>query len=431
MFAPRGATAGTKTPTSLAPPASRRSIARAADRAVPRSGGTLPNLIRDFSAIPIFPPDRTSRAERPAAPREAPPLPHAAPPLPHTAQAKLAIGAVNDPLEREADRAADQVMRMPDPKLAPTAAPPQISRQCAACKQEAASTDRAPGIVDKVLETTGRPLDARTRAFFEPRFGHDFSRVRVHSGPEAEQSARAINARAYATGHDIVFGAGSYAPETDPGRRLLAHELAHVVQQNGSVQRAPAAATGLVIGPVDIKSLDPNCQYEPGEETKSRTPGGILPLDVGFGSDFGIYPSDAIIVADFAVDDATVRPAAAATLRMLIGLLLGTSPIVGHPRPPGEQGLSAGYFEIIGHSDCVGWESVNAPLREKRAEAVARFLPGASWGAAAFDDYLVANTSQATRALNRSVIIRKITTPPPPMPIPTQSPNAKQVFTNK
>ena len=221
MFAPRGAMAGTKTPTSLIPPASWRTIARAAGRAVPTSGGTSPNFIRDFSAIPIFPPDRTSRVERPAAPREAPPLPH-------TAQAKLAIGAVNDPLEREADRAADQVMRMPDPKLAPTAAPPQISRQCAACEQEAASTDRAPGIVDKVLETTGRPLDARTRAFFEPRFGHDFSRVRVHSGPEAEQSARAINARAYAMGHDIVFGAGSYAPETDPGRRLLAHELAHV-----------------------------------------------------------------------------------------------------------------------------------------------------------------------------------------------------------
>src|SRR5690242_20057476 len=82
---------------------------------------------------------------------------------------------------------------------------------------------RAPGPV----QAAGQPLDATTRAFMEPRFGHDFSRVRVHTGPEAAQSAAALNARAYTVGPAIVFGAGEYAPATAAGRKLLAHELAH------------------------------------------------------------------------------------------------------------------------------------------------------------------------------------------------------------
>jgi hypothetical protein len=73
-----------------------------------------------------------------------------------------------------------------------------------------------------------------TRACFEPRFGQDFSDTRVHSGPAAQQSARDLNADAYTVGQDIVFGSGMLAPETQTGQRLLAHELAHVVQQQGS-----------------------------------------------------------------------------------------------------------------------------------------------------------------------------------------------------
>jgi len=96
----------------------------------------------------------------------------------------------------------------------------------------------APPIVHEVLRSPGRPLDADTRAFMEPRFGHDFGRVRVHTGAKAEGSARAVKALAYTVGDQVVFGAGQYTPDTITGRRLLAHELAHVVQQKGTALQA-------------------------------------------------------------------------------------------------------------------------------------------------------------------------------------------------
>ncbi len=92
----------------------------------------------------------------------------------------------------------------------------------------------APLIVHEVLRSPGQPLDPATRAYFEPRFGYDFSRVRVHTDAKAAKSARAVNALAYSVGRDIVFGMGSYSPGTAADRRLLAHELTHVVQQTGA-----------------------------------------------------------------------------------------------------------------------------------------------------------------------------------------------------
>ena len=88
-----------------------------------------------------------------------------------------------------------------------------------------------PPIVHEVLRSPGQALEADTRAFMEPRFGHDFSSVRVHTDAKAAESARAVNALAYTVGQDVVFGAGQYAPETGTRRQLLAHELAHVLQQ--------------------------------------------------------------------------------------------------------------------------------------------------------------------------------------------------------
>jgi hypothetical protein len=91
-----------------------------------------------------------------------------------------------------------------------------------------------PSIVHEVLRSPGQPLDPSTRAFMEPRFGHDFSNVRVHSDSRAAESARNVSALAYTTGNDLVFGPGQYTPGTTTGRRLVAHELAHVVQQDGA-----------------------------------------------------------------------------------------------------------------------------------------------------------------------------------------------------
>jgi hypothetical protein len=88
-----------------------------------------------------------------------------------------------------------------------------------------------PQVVHEVLHSPGQPLDAQTRSFFEPRFGHDFSQVRIHLNAKAAESARAVDALAYTFGRDIVFDTGQYTPGKSSGQRLLAHELTHVVQQ--------------------------------------------------------------------------------------------------------------------------------------------------------------------------------------------------------
>lgn len=98
-------------------------------------------------------------------------------------------------------------------------------------------SSEAPSIVNEVLRSTGQPLDLATRGFMEPRFGHDFSRVRVHTDAQAAQSARAVIARAYSAAHDIVFAAGEYQPNSLEGRKLIAHELTHVMQQQTAAGR--------------------------------------------------------------------------------------------------------------------------------------------------------------------------------------------------
>jgi len=97
-------------------------------------------------------------------------------------------------------------------------------------------------MVHDVLRSPGQPLDTGTRAFMEPRFGHSFADVRVHTDARAAESARAVSAVAYTVGRNIVFGAGRYAPDTGAGRRLLAHELTHVVQQAGAESEAGSLA---------------------------------------------------------------------------------------------------------------------------------------------------------------------------------------------
>ena len=149
------------------------------------------------------------------------------------------VGQGNDPLEHEADRIADHAMGMPAHSVA-NGIPTRIERFS---KQSTRQTNAAPASVGTALAGRGRPLDSAIRQDMEPRFGHDFSRVRVHSGAAAEQSAQELSAEAYAVGHDIVLGTGSFTPSDAAGRRLIAHELAHVVQAENAppvVRRAPA-----------------------------------------------------------------------------------------------------------------------------------------------------------------------------------------------
>jgi hypothetical protein len=173
---------------------------------------------------------------------------------PHPIQEKLEVGAVNDPLEHDAERVADEVMKMPAPEVTLTSAPQKVSRKCVACEEEdrlqrkasgpLAATGEAPAIVHEVLSSPGQPLDSATRTYFEPRLGHELASVRVHTDERAAQSAHSLHAQAYTAGNDIVFGAGKFT-QSEEGRRLLAHELTHVLQQRGKtpvVRQAPVAA---------------------------------------------------------------------------------------------------------------------------------------------------------------------------------------------
>lgn len=177
-----------------------------------------------------------------------------------TVQAKLAVSEPDDELEREADETAESVMRMADP-AAParddTTSSSRIQPQCAGCgagvraagakcaacaaedravQRKSAANGGGPA-ASTVVAGTGTPLSHAARAFFEPRFQRDFGDVRVHADHDAADAAHSLDALAYTTGRDIVFGEGQYAPGTTAGRRLLAHELAHVVQQTGRAQQ--------------------------------------------------------------------------------------------------------------------------------------------------------------------------------------------------
>jgi hypothetical protein len=203
-------------------------------------------------------------------------------------QAKLRIGQPTDIYEQEADRVADQVMRMtesrvqrqPEEEKEPIQSKPlaeqitplvqrqswpeeeeeeepiqakltygtQIQRQGEESEEEGTvqtkQASRQTSHVSPNLEAQihsmkggGQPLSPSMRSFFEPRFGQDFSQVRIHTDITATESAQAINARAYTLGKHIVFGVGQYAPETLEGRKLLSHELVHSIQQTDHLLR--------------------------------------------------------------------------------------------------------------------------------------------------------------------------------------------------
>jgi hypothetical protein len=153
----------------------------------------------------------------------------------------------DDPADHELDRVGS---RVPAGGMLQRACAcggtPGEDGECAACRAKRLGLQRkgdgeaagvAPPIVHDVLASRGQPLDSPSRSFFERRLGHDLSGVRVHTGERAASSARAVSARAYTVGSDVVFGAGEYAPNTHAGRQLLAHELVHVAQQRGSTPR--------------------------------------------------------------------------------------------------------------------------------------------------------------------------------------------------
>jgi Domain of unknown function (DUF4157) len=168
-------------------------------------------------------------------------------------QPKLSINQPTDVYEQEADAMADKAMRMVDADhtkqqfFKPTLTP--VQRKCKDCEEEE-KLQRKENSESKVqgnneldnyvgyLSSSGHGLPGNVRQFFEPRFGNDFSNVRIHTDSVAAKSAQSINALAYTTGNNIVFNSGQYSPDSDSGKKLLAHELTHVVQQKGGADKS-------------------------------------------------------------------------------------------------------------------------------------------------------------------------------------------------
>jgi len=153
-----------------------------------------------------------------------------------------------------------------------------LQRSTQTSNPEARSTAGVPPIVHKVLDSPGRTLDQNTRHFMESRFAHDFSRVRVHTDANAAESARAVKARAFTVGNDVVFDAGQYNPATTAGRQLLAHELTHTIQQGhveGALRRTPTlgvtAATSEAEQEADAAAADVGSGLRPMIATQSLT----------------------------------------------------------------------------------------------------------------------------------------------------------------
>ena len=231
-------------------------------------------------------------------------------------QPKLSVSQPGDTLEREADRVANTVMRMPEAAVTRSKSrnePAAIQRMCRGCEDE---LRRKPGPAGEAVgeefqhpRGSGRPLPESERGFFEPRFNRDFAQVRVHTGDEATAAARSVGALAYTMSTDIVFGEGQYRPGTDSGRRLLAHELAHVAQPDGanapSVQRMgdPTKAPSMIctIAQSSAAFVDTNVLFS--LESSSLTPAAIADIASFIGRWRGAGADKAVRVDGFASTD--------------------------------------------------------------------------------------------------------------------------------
>jgi len=310
-------------------------------------------------------------------------------PGPGAIQTKLAINQPGDEYEREADRLADQVMRMPEPQLqracacgggcpkCQTEQPGQEHKHLQTKRVQASDTGQmaAPPIVDEVLRSPGQSLNPATRAFMEPRFGVNFGTVRVHTDDRAQRLSAQLNADAFTLGNDIFFASNKWDPHAASGRRLIAHELAHTVQQSRG-------------GPT-IQRFVP-CTHacpdrDPGED---REPSIVV---------FITSPETGYLITNFAIGESKLR--ASAKLEPYWSEMIQTI------TKPGSK------WQLLGLSDCHGTEQLNLSLRQQRAAAVRAALPpttaahivGAS--GASLEECITDDSTRHHRAWNRAVLI--------------------------
>lgn len=290
-------------------------------------------------------------------------------------------------------------------------APTAAQRLCADCNEEvqrASTSPAGPGgdVSSTVAAGTasgGAPLPGALRHYFEPRFGHDLGRVRLHTDTGASSSARALNARAYTFGHDIAFGAGEFASDTIAGRRLLAHELAHVVQQGTAQALEQRGGDARVQRKPAVKD---DCPARDRGEAKASASSPYRLVERS--------PQQEWLIYDFRVGSSTVDPA----MGDIAGLVekIVNSLVKGHfIYVTGQDPV-----EVLGYADCQG--DTHEKLREERAanfcaaykaswlesgyseEAFNKFIR--SCRAAPVGQYVASNDTQEGRSQNRGVLIR-------------------------
>lgn len=262
---------------------------------------------------------------------------------------------------------ADTIMRMPSPLASVTVSRDRhnnVHRSCTGCSQVRSPRNAATGFDE--LNGGGQPLGASARSFFEPRFGHDFSNILIHSDARADRLASSVNARAFTYGRHIVLQAGEYQPETSAGRHLLAHELTHTIQQGASsaITGHSAAADASVLQSYPVQRTEvPELQRLCSDLT---TP---PPMTCKVGNDSA--GSSATFVL-FAENRSDLSPAAQATLQAIAAAW--------------HAGGGVGVLRIDGFASVEGKEEDNCPLSCDRANAVAAELAAPSDGSPGIPD---------------------------------------------
>jgi hypothetical protein len=322
----------------------------------------------------------------------------------------LAISQPGDAAEQEAERVADEMVGG-SPRVSVAGASANIQSM----NGPQTNVDVAPLSVNWALAVPGKPLDANFRNDMEERFGYDFSRVRVHTDPAAEKSARDVNAHAFTVGHDIVFGAGRFVPGTQAGRRLLAHELTHIVQQSGSVQRRSGQSNEKQgTGPTSHRdgasfiqrfvpceqaslSLESCPPRNEGEVDRSKTEPMTL-HGTQWLSDQGSTINGYLVVG-FEVGKSAIKKNLGdlPEWKQLVAMLEGSNI----------------QWIIHGLSDCSGSKDLNEGIRRARAEAIYNILPPdarknvVSREAVPLYECITGNRNEVARTVNRSVLLEQ------------------------
>jgi outer membrane protein OmpA-like peptidoglycan-associated protein len=301
--------------------------------------------------------------------------------------------------------------------------------ECTECRKKRLGLQRravghgpetAPPIVHDVLRSPGRPLDDATRGFMESRFNHDFSGVRVHTDARAAESARAVNALAYTVGNHVAFGAGQYAPGTSGGRGLLAHELAHTVQQQGNAGLARAALeVGAADGPGEREAVRAARQVTGGQNVAPLSPAGphvqrlgdLTKVPPGMSCPpANSSPTPPIQSHLFTISSSGLTPSQIVDIENVVTSwhAAGTNPII----------------RVDGYASTDGTDETNWQLSCDRASAVAREMEAPSSGAPGIpsshiDVFAQGETSEFSPALEPNRRATITTTSPLPAPVCT------------